>query len=59
MKRERILVILGVLVALSPFYGLPSQYMTGIVMLLGLAVAYIGYTLLPKKTTPGTVTEQA
>ena len=48
MKRERILIILGVLTLLSPFYGVPSSYLTVILMLYGCGVAYIGYTLSRK-----------
>jgi phage shock protein PspC (stress-responsive transcriptional regulator) len=53
MKRERILIILGVLTALAPFYGLPSSYMTVLLILFGLGVAYIGYTLQKKDQETG------
>ena len=49
MKRERILIILGVLTALAPFYGLPGSYMTVLLILFGLGIAYIGYSLSKKK----------
>ena len=48
MKRERILIILGVLTLLSPFYGVPSSYLTVILILYGCVIAYIGYTLSKK-----------
>jgi VIT1/CCC1 family predicted Fe2+/Mn2+ transporter len=48
MKREKILIILGVLTALAPFYGLPSSYLTIILLLYGLSITYIGYTLSKK-----------
>ena len=53
MKRERILIILGVLTALAPFYGLPSSYMTVLLILFGFGIAYIGYTLSKKERTTG------
>lgn len=56
MKRERILIILGVLTALTPFYGLPSAVMTGIVFVYGVAIAYIGYSLIKKDTEKKTET---
>lgn len=57
MRREKILIIVGVLFALSPFFGLPPKVMTGISILLGLAVIGIGYSLLPKKSVPSSVSE--
>ena len=48
MKREKILIILGVLIALTPFYGLPGSYLTVILLLYGLGITYIGYTLSKK-----------
>lgn len=56
MKRERILIILGVLTALAPFYGIPSSYMTGLLILFGLSSAYIGYTLSKKNENVGSDT---
>jgi hypothetical protein len=52
MKREKILIILGVLTALTPFYGLPGSYTTALLMLFGLTIAYIGRTLCKKDSTP-------
>lgn len=56
MKRERILIILGVLTALAPFYGIPSSYMTVLLILFGLSSAYIGYTLSKKNENVGSDT---
>lgn len=52
MKREKMLIILGVLTALAPFYGLPSSYLTVLLMLFGLTIAYIGRTLCKKDSQP-------
>ena len=49
MKRERILIILGVLTFLTPFYGLPTSYMTFVIMLYGASVVGIGYSLSKKE----------
>lgn len=49
MRREKILIILGIVIALSPFYGLPPAVMTGITIVLGLVVIAIGYTLIKKE----------
>ena len=54
MKREKILIILGGLTALAPFYGLPNSYLTGLLILFGLSIAYIGYTLY-RKNSDGSV----
>ncbi len=53
MKREKILIILGILTALSPFYGLPGSYMTVILILFGVSIGYIGYTLTKKSEKTG------
>ena len=56
MTRETLLIVLGICVLLSPFLGVPGAWLIRIDVLLGLAVAYIGYTLRPKK---GTLTNDA
>lgn len=38
MKRERILFVAGLLVVLSPFYGLPEKATEIITVLLGVAI---------------------
>ncbi|MES2226104.1 MAG: hypothetical protein V4480_04845 [Patescibacteria group bacterium] len=45
MKRETILIILGVLIVLSPWSGLPLAWLSWVLPVLGLAVAAIGFTL--------------
>ncbi len=40
MKREQILFVLGILIVLSPFYGLPERASTPITILLGFAVIF-------------------
>lgn len=41
MKRERILFILGLLIILSPFYGLPARVMTVVTVVFGLGVVLL------------------
>lgn len=43
MNKNQILFILGILIALSPFYGLPQGIMTIITVLLGLAVLALSF----------------
>lgn len=45
MSRESILIILGVLIAVSPWCGLPLAVLTWILLVLGLAIAFVGFTL--------------
>ncbi|MEO6536127.1 MAG: hypothetical protein ABIT47_00405 [Candidatus Paceibacterota bacterium] len=45
MSRESILMILGVLVAVSPWSGLPLAILVWILPVLGIAIAFIGFTL--------------
>ncbi|MDB5190408.1 MAG: hypothetical protein JWN49_734 [Parcubacteria group bacterium] len=45
MSRESILMILGILVAISPWSGLPLSILAWILPLLGLAITFIGFTL--------------
>jgi hypothetical protein len=45
MSRESVLVLLGVIVALSPFLGIPTTWLAIILPLLGVAVAVIGASL--------------
>lgn len=52
MTRESFLILLGVLVALSPFLGLPLTWLAVLLPLLGLITLGIGYTLrarLPRR----------
>lgn len=58
MRREKILIILGIVIALSPFYGLPPAVMTGVTIVLGLAVVAIGYTLTKKEAETTALGEQ-
>lgn len=55
MTRESLLIVFGFLTLLSPFFGLPSSWLTRIDVLLGLCVAGIAYTL--KKNTQLPVNE--
>lgn len=45
MSRENTLILVGILVALSPFSGLPHSWLSVLTPLLGVLVAIIGFTL--------------
>jgi hypothetical protein len=45
MSRENVLIMLGVLVALSPYLGLPLSVLGIILPILGLLIIGIGVTL--------------
>jgi Na+/H+ antiporter NhaC len=45
MTRERVLMILGALVLISPWSGLPLAWLTWILPIIGLVVLAIGFTL--------------
>jgi hypothetical protein len=49
MSRETILIILGVLVALSPWSGLPPLWMEIVLVMLGLGIIAIAVTLRGRK----------
>lgn len=49
MSIEALLILLGVLVALSPFLGLPHAWVMGISLILGIAVIAIGVMLRTRK----------
>jgi uncharacterized protein YacL len=50
MSRERILVLFGILIALSPFSGLPLAILTWILPLLGIVITLIGLTLASRRS---------
>jgi hypothetical protein len=54
MSRENFLILLGVLILLSPFAGLPMSILAWILPILGILVLVIGITLhrnrQPKET---------
>lgn len=55
MSRSLMLSILGVVIALTPFMGLPQSILTWIVPVLGLLVLGIGFTYrrrVPKTFAP-------
>ena len=45
MSLQALLIVIGLLIASSPFVGLPHAWLTWIGLLLGLAVAVIGVLL--------------
>jgi hypothetical protein len=45
MTRETVLMILGALVFLSPWVGIPMMWLQWILLVLGLAIIAIGVTL--------------
>lgn len=45
MSRESVLVLVGILIALSPFLGIPMPWLAIVLPLLGILVAVIGTSL--------------
>lgn len=44
MSRESVLIVVGILVAISPFSGLPVSWLVWILPIMGAIVAVIGMT---------------
>jgi hypothetical protein len=56
MRRARILLTLGIWVAILPYLGFPRSWKNILFTITGFALAYLGYVLykelkIPKKTT--------
>jgi hypothetical protein len=51
MTRERTLIILGAIVLLSPWSGLPLAWLTWILLGIGVVVMVIGFTLMRRSKT--------
>jgi hypothetical protein len=51
MTRERALIILGAVVLLSPWSGLPLVWLTWILLGIGVVVMVIGFTLMRRSKT--------
>ena len=49
MTRETLLIVLGICVLLSPFLGVPSDWLIRIDVLLGFCIMCFAYTLRLKK----------
>jgi len=49
MSRERLLIIIGVLVLLSPFVGVPLAILSWILPILGAGVSLIGISYAVRK----------
>ena len=45
MSKEMTLVVLGVLVAVAPYLGIPGTWRTLLLVILGCAIALIGFLL--------------
>ena len=52
MTRESILIILGVLVAISPWSGVPLAWLAWFLLPAGLVIAVIAYTLRARVAGP-------
>ncbi len=52
MSRESTLILFGVLVALSPFIGLPYIWLMWILPILGILVIVLGVALRAKRSAP-------
>lgn len=49
MSRESVLIVLGLLVVLSPFIGLPLEILAWVLPVLGLIVVGIGVALRSRR----------
>jgi len=58
MTRAHLLILLGLLVILAPFSGLPSSWLDVVLPLLGLTTLLIGYTLRPAKRKESTTSQE-
>lgn len=45
MSAHRILILLGILIALAPFIGVPLSFLRWLLPLLGLGIGAVGYVL--------------
>lgn len=53
MSKETTLIIVGVLIVLSPFLGLPESWLSVILPILGLAILVLAYlTFERRRKTP-------
>ncbi|MEY2672070.1 MAG: hypothetical protein RL687_487 [Candidatus Parcubacteria bacterium] len=43
MRKERILLILGILIAVLPYLGFPNLFRSILISIFGLLVSFIGY----------------
>jgi len=53
MKRESILIFLGILIILAPFSGLPQSWLEFLLPALGLIVGGIGFSLRNRRKQSG------
>lgn len=51
MTRESVLIVLGVLIALAPWSGVPLSTLSWVLVLLGLLVIGIAVTLRARSTS--------
>lgn len=49
MRKERILLVLGIWVALLPYLGFPYSWKNIILTISGLAIVYYSYTLYKER----------
>ncbi len=52
MSKRATLILLGLLILLCPFIGLPYSWLMWVLPVLGLWVAYLGYSRKPKAEEP-------
>jgi hypothetical protein len=53
MSKEISVMVLGIVVALTPYLGLPGEWRTILLVLLGLSIAAIGFLLRRDVLTKG------
>lgn len=58
MSRETMLIVLGVVISLTPFVGLPLSWRSAIIPILGALVVIIGITLRARRLTPPPVSSE-
>lgn len=59
MSRASLLILIGVLIALSPFSGLPMAWLSFALPVLGLLTLAIGISFRPKKSAPTNPSHEA
>ncbi|HWU24559.1 MAG TPA: hypothetical protein VN086_02300 [Candidatus Paceibacterota bacterium] len=55
MTREHILMILGALVLLSPWSGIPMEWLQWVLLLIGIAIIGIAFTMRKRQSRDVTI----
>jgi hypothetical protein len=46
MRKDRTIIVLGIIIALTPFLGFPSGFKTFLYVVFGLTISFLTYLLL-------------